>query len=270
MDNLKNLMARIEARIRANEKEKYKPNDENNASKSHSLEDNSVTKSNALARSYYRFGLVEKRVMEALISQLNPQSYPAQLQQMTLKATDYAKTFQVPQKHAYEHIKNAVDALLHKVITVIEAKKVRKLNLTSGAIYEEKKGLIAVTFNPLIVPELLGLKNKFTKYPLKNTANFKSSYTWRFYELLVSWAQDPKLTDGFLAGWFTVTVIELRNILGVPPSYQWHDFKRQVLNVATKEILEKNSIQTEIEQIKTGRKITHLKFTFADIGKNSH
>ena len=34
--------------------------------------DNSVTKSNALARAYYRFGLVEKRCMEALISKLNP------------------------------------------------------------------------------------------------------------------------------------------------------------------------------------------------------
>jgi hypothetical protein len=38
----------------------------------HQLDENTVTKSNALARPYYRFGLVEKRVMESSISMLNP------------------------------------------------------------------------------------------------------------------------------------------------------------------------------------------------------
>lgn len=36
------------------------------------LTDNSVTKSNALSRAYYRFSIGEKRVMEALISRLHP------------------------------------------------------------------------------------------------------------------------------------------------------------------------------------------------------
>jgi len=260
MSNLKNLMAQIEARAKAAEKEKHKPN-ENQVG---SLEENSVTKSNALARAYYRFGLVEKRVMEALISNLNPQIHPTQLQPITLKAVDYAKTFNVSEKHAYEHIGGAVDALLHRVITVIESNKIRKLNLTSEAIYEEKKGSITVTFSPLVVPHLVGLKRKFTKYPLKISANFKSSYTWRLYELLISWAQDPKLTDGILAGWFPVEVSELRKMLGVPSSYSWWMFSERVMNVAKKELLNKANIELEIETIKTGRKITHIKFTFAE------
>lgn len=258
--SLRQLMAGIEARAKLEEEEKYKPN-ENSAS----LEENTVTKSNALARAYYRFGLVEKRVMEALISKLNPQLSTHKLQPIQLNASDYAKAFNVSPKHAYEQLTDAIDALLHRVIVVRETDRLRKLNLTTEAVYEETKGTITVTFSPLVTPHLIGLKKKFTKYPLQATVNFRSSYSWRIYELLVSWAKDPKLTGGILAGWFTVKVDELREMLGVPNSYQWNDLRRKVLHVATEELKSKAQISLGIERIKSARKITHLKFTFAQM-----
>lgn len=266
MSNLPQMIARIEARVRIKEKEKHKPNV---SSESRALLDNTVTKSNALVRAYYRFGLVEKRVMEALISQLNPQIHPSKLQPIQLKAIDYAKAFNITEKNAYEHISSAVDALLHRVIRVAEMNKIRKLNLTSEAVYEEGIGVITVTFSNLVVPHLLGLKNNFTKYPLKSSVNFKSSYTWRIYELLVSWAQDPKFTEGLFIGWCTIKVLELRKMLGVPISYRWSDFQRQVLDVSKTELLNNANIEIQIERIKTGKKITHLKFIFAEKEKTA-
>lgn len=262
MNALMRLMSKIEMRIKSAHKEKDLPNDQKDA---RDLRGNSVTKSNALARGYYRFTLVEKRVMEALISQLNPQSSDTQLQKLELKALDYSKAFGVSEKNAYDHIESAVKGLMHKVFSVENPKGREDFTLMSNAKYLTGEGRISCSFNSYVTPHLTGLRQRFSKYSLQITSNFKSSYSWRVYEILVSWAQDPKLTDGLLAGWCTVEVDDLRKMLGVPNSYPWAVFEKRVLDVAKLELAEKANIVLEVERIKTGRKITHLKLTFAEM-----
>jgi len=266
MDSLKQMVDKIEAISRAKDREKNKPNE---IVEGRDLTENSVTKSNSLARSYYRFNLVEKRVMEVLISQLNPMSQDTfQLQKLELKATDYAKTFGVSEKHAYEQIESAVSGLMGRVLSVAHPKGREEFTLMSNAQYIAGEGRITCSFNSYLNKHLVGLRGKltnYTKYPLKITANLKSSYAWRMYELLVSWAEDPKYTGGILAGWCTIEVEELRNMLGVPKSYQWCHFQEQVLDVAKAELKEHANIEIEIERSKTGKKITKLKFIFAEM-----
>jgi len=261
MSDLEVSLARIKANI---EKRTANKNTVANADVNYDITNNSVTKSHALSRAYYRFGLVEKRCMEALVSKLNPMRSD-NIQEIELKASDYAKAFGVSEKHAYEHIASAADALLNRVIIVNEdGGKVRKMTLTAQAVYEEKAGKVTVMFNPLIVPHLVGLRKQFSSYPLKSSVSFTSSYTWRFFELLVSWGQKKEDTGGVFAGWFTVPVDELRGMLGTPESYVWGMFEQRVLNVATAELLEKANINVSITRQKTGRKITHLKIEFIE------
>jgi plasmid replication initiation protein len=263
MSDMEVSLARIKANI---EKRTANKNTVANADVNYDITNNSVTKSHALSRAYYRFGLVEKRCMEALVSKLNPMRSD-NIQEIELKASDYAKAFGVSEKHAYEHIASAADALLNRVIIVNEdGGKVRKMTLTAQAVYEEKAGKVTVMFNPLIVPHLVGLRKQFSSYPLKSSVSFTSSYTWRFFELLVSWAQKKEDTCGVFAGWFTVPVDELRGMLGTPESYVWGMFEQRVLNVATAELLEKANINVSITRQKTGRKITHLKIEFIEKG----
>ena len=158
---------------------------------------------------------------------------------------------------------------MHRVFSVAHPKGREEFTLMSNAQYLKGEGRISCSFNSYVVPHLIGLQNKFTTYPLGSTVDFKSSYTWRIYEVLVSWAKDRKDTDGILAGWFTTEIVELRQMLGVPNSYRWSDFKRQVLDTAKAELLEKANIELEIQYVKTGRKISHLKFTFAEIKQGS-
>ena len=256
MDKLKQMMAKIEARSRNKENG---DNKQNQTQEGRDLSLNSVSKSNTLARSYYRFNLVEKRVMEALISQLNPVSKDTfQLQKLELKAVDYAKTFGISEKHAYEQIESAVSGLMGRVFSIPIKDGREEFTLMSNAQYLRGEGKITCSFNLYITNHLVGLRQQFTKYPLKLAANFKSSYTWRIYELIVSWAKDTKLTGGLLAGWHTFEVDDLREMLGIPKSYQWCHIKTQVLDIAVSELKE-----TLIEKIKTGKKITNLKFIFA-------
>lgn len=266
MSELKKMLDKIELLAKIQDKEKNKPNE---IIEGRDLTENSVTKSNSLARSYYRFNLVEKRVMETLISQLNPTSTDTfQLQKLELKAIDYAKTFKVSEKNAYEHIESAISGLMGRVFSIEIPKGREEFTLMSNAQYLAGEGRITCSFNSYLNKHLVGLRGKltpYTKYPLIITSNFKSSYTWRMYEIFVSWAKDPKLTNGKLAGWCEIDVDELRLMLGVPASYKWHDFQRQVLDVAKKELKEKANIEIEIEKIKNSRKISKLKFFFAEI-----
>lgn len=261
MEDLEVKLARLKAGI---EKRTVNKNTLANADPSYDISNNSVTKSNALSRAYYRFGLVEKRCMEALIGKLNPVRSD-NIQEIELRAVDYASVYKVSEKIAYRDLTSAVDALLNRVIVVNEDNgKIRKMTLTAEALYQEKLGRITVVFNPRIVPHLIGLRNKFSSYPLKAAVEFSSSYTWRFYELMVSWAQNKEDTGGVFAGWFTVPVDELRQMLGLPESYAWNMFERRVLDVVKAELLEKSSIDMNITRQKTGRKITHLKIEFME------
>jgi plasmid replication initiation protein len=234
----------------------------------HDIADNSITKSHALSRAYYRVGLVEKRCMEALISKLNPLRSDNKIQEVELSALEYAKAYNVSTNTAYRDLSNAIHSLMSETITADRPNgKPGRIEFTimSKAEYKDDEGKVVCAYNPYLLPYLLKLSSKFSSYPLKNAADFSSSYTWRFYEILVSWAQDKKQTNGRLMGWINrQSVDELREMLGVPASYTWKNFEQQVLNMAKNELLEKAHIAVFFERIKTNRKITHLNIKFIE------
>ena len=210
------------------------------ADPAHDVKKNSVTKSNALVRAYYRFGLVEKRIMETLVSHLHPLRTDNQFQEIELTALTYSQAFSVNEKIAYRDLEKAVTGLMKRVISVsgegIDDDRI-EFTLMARARYRKQQGKIICTFNPLVVPHLVGMTKKFTKYPLSQAVEFSSSYTWRFYELLMSWAKPKSETNGLIAGWLTVEVAELRDMLGVPASYRWGRFQEMVLDVAQAELI---------------------------------
>jgi plasmid replication initiation protein len=266
MDDLNEMLACI-ARTQATQEKKTKnTNIVAHEDPRHELTENSVTKSNALCRAYYRFGLVEKRCMEAMISKLNPLRSD-NVQEIELSALEYANTFKVSEKLAYRDLASAVHGMMRQVITTEEPGKTKpkrvEFTLMAKAEYVEDEGRVLCIFNPLIVPHLMNLRGKMHgKYLLAIAANFSSSYTWRFYELLVSWSEDEKKTGGVFRGWLAVSVDDLRKMLGVPDSYKWNDFYKRALDVAITELKEKAGISVEVIIKKTSRKITSLKIKF--------
>ena len=238
------------------------------ADESHDVADNSVTKSHALSRAYYRFGLVEKRCMEALISKLHPLRSDNQYQEIELSAIEYSRAYGVSEKIAYRDLANAVDTMMHRVITTDRAenkKGKRVFTLMSAAEYKTDEGKISCEFNHHIIPHLIGMRERFSSYPLRKAVDFSSSYTWRFYEVLVSWAQPRSVSGGRFVGWIDrQSVEELREMLGVPNSYNWGQFKKRVLDTMKLELMQKANIYFEFKEVKTSRKITHLNIKFME------
>lgn len=259
-----NALEKTLAGIRANIESK---NDNSNVEheETRDIADNSVTKSNALARAYYRFSLAEKRVMESAISKLHPMrtDNPSEIK---LSATEYSKAYGISASVAYRQLAKVSNSLQTKKISIEIPTQRKRISyvLVPTVTYEDKAGCVTLGFHHDLLPHLTGLRKHFTAYSLKKTVNFKSSYTWRFYELLMSWAQPKNEANGLLIGWITIEVEELRKIMGIPDSYQWHQFNKRALEVATKELKEKASIHVKIEQQKTVRTISHLKIEFIE------
>jgi len=252
-------LAKIQKRIEAKQANKNKAE-----AGTRDLTDNSVTKSNALSRAYYRLTISEKRVMEALISRLHPIRSDNQLQDIELTAVDYAKAYDLDPSNSYSELSSAADGLITKIIQTTQGDDLIKNPLMVEARYKEYEGRIVCTLNPRIVPHLIGLRDRFSSYPLAKAVNFKSSYTWRFYEILVSWAQPKAETEGRFMGWFEVETIELRKMLGVPDSYKHGIFNKRVLEHVTAELYEKSNIILKLKPKKTSRKITSYSITFME------
>lgn len=259
---LSSRMASLRAKI---EKQSREEHEVIQADSRHEITDNVVTKSNALCRAYYRYSIVSKRCMEAMISQLDSRIADAErLQEVRLSAVEYAKAYGVDAKIAYRDLESSVEKLMHEVITVHEGTKKIQYTLMSRAEYSEGEGEIIAHFNPLITRHLVGLREKFASYPLIEAVNFKSSYTWRFYELMVSWAQDKRKTGGLLAGWFTVEVEEFRQMMGAPKTMNFGMVRERIIERSQLELKETASIHLGAEYVKKGRKITHIKFEFLE------
>jgi len=126
------------------------------------------------------------------------------------------------------------------------------ISLLSSAEYH-KDGKIELEFSPKLKPYLLQLKENFTKYQLENVLSLSSFYAIRIYELCKQYETIKERT---------IEIKELKEILDIKAkSYSiYNRFKTKVLDIAEREINEKTDINISVEEIKTGRKVTSIKF----------
>lgn len=102
-----------------------------------------------------------------------------------------------------------------------------------------------------LLNHILNLGN-YTKFDLIDFVNLRSSYCKNMFRLLKQWESVRKKE-------FLVT--ELRELLKIPDSYRMSEIDKYILKPVMKE-LPKYFTNLKIEKIKTGRKITQLKFTW--------
>jgi len=154
----------------------------------------------------------------------------------------------------YKVIKNSLQRLMSRVITIETEKGFELYQWFAKAKYNKGDEYIEVQFHPDLKPYLLELKKRFTKIPLKQILQLRSKYAIRLYELL------RRYTD---TGFRTDYLLELREKLGVEKKEytRFFDFERFVLKPAIKEINEKTDLEVSYKKKKTGRKITHIEFT---------
>lgn len=119
--------------------------------------------------------------------------------------------------------------------------------LSNIKIYKNT-GKVTLEFDDELIPCLLQLKSRFTRYELRNTLYLKNKYSIRVYELL-------KQLQNIKSGKFTIE--ELKNLLMLEKGQysRLYDFERFILKSSMEEINEYTDLDVSYEKNKNGRKV---------------
>lgn len=218
-----------------------------------------VYKSNALVEASYRLSVYEQRIILACIAQVRRDEPLTDQQLYAVSAQQIADMTGTQLGTTYQNLKAASERLYRREVTLHEAPngkgKVRLTRWVQTVEYREAEGLVALRFGTDMVPYLSQLSAQFTRYALADVAKMDSAYGIRLYELLCQWRD---------AGEREVSIEWLREAFQLEGKYPAiKDFKLRVLDPAVAQINEHSPLQVSWTQRKTGRRVTHLAFTFA-------
>ena len=150
-----------------------------------------------------------------------------------------------------ERVAELFDSLIVKYISVSTLDDEKRYSIFDTLSYSRKKELYTVKFSSEMKRFFLKLK-PFTKGYLSDIFKLQSAYTKKIYLLCAQWQK---------AGSFTIKVDKLMSDLQVSDTFKsYGDFKRKVLKVAEKNMLEKSSIYFELQEKKDGKRVDELIF----------
>lgn len=221
-----------------------------------------VVKSNALINAMVDMSLQANRFLAFAISLVDRGAdlAPGVPLELEIPVAEFATTFNIPKTYVYKEIEVLADQLQRKIITLqpdqtTTGRRV-KLGLITTQEYMDSEGRVWLTFHKDIVPHVLGLREQFTRYRIKDVYQFTSVHTWRMYEALKQYE---------LIGKREIELDELKRLTNTVGKYpRPTDFKRFVVDTAIEEINTKSGIMTQYEQKKRGRRITGFLFIIRD------
>ena len=138
---------------------------------------------------------------------------------------------------------------------------------------DKKNDLLEFRFDASMKPHYLQLKNNFVTLEKNKYLDFTSMYTVKFYEYI---KYNYQLFERYknnayrefevdleeFTKQFASTFNHKKGVFEVPKSYKsYSDFRKKVLEVAQKELKEKNDIYFEFEEIKVNRAVKRLLIT---------
>lgn len=226
--------------------------------KSADLSNRNVVISNYITRSAQTLNLVEKRILMAGIAKLGGVNG-----EIKLSAQEYADTYGVDIRTAYNELKGAVSTLMKRTLSwqITDGKKIgtRTTIWVQGYDYFKDEGLVKFRFSEYIFPFLFELQQEFTKYQLQQAAALRSIYSWRLLEMF---EQMKNKADG--SGWLSMPIEEFWHAMEATESYKSNFglLRKWVIEPAIKELIEKDNWLIEWEARKRGRKVVTLLFKF--------
>ncbi len=222
-----------------------------------------VVKDNVLINASYNLELTEQRLM--LLAIINARAMGQGITsdiKLEIRASDYAKHFNVSIDASYKALKDAVNNLFNRQFSYIaEYKRTGKTGIVrsrwvSRVFYVDELAILEITFAPDVVPLITRLEQHFTSYQLEQVTHLSSKYAIRLYELLIAWRNVGKTPQ--------LTLAEFRAKIGVEDIeyVAMNDFKKRVLEPSIAQINAHTDITVSYEQHKAGRTITGFSFTF--------
>jgi plasmid replication initiation protein len=222
-----------------------------------------VCKSNALVEASYRLSVAEQRIILACISQIRRDQQITDEVLYSVSATEIVGLTGTRSKTTYEELAKAAQRLKRREVRLFEEPngrgrkpRVMVTGWVQTIVYIEEEGRVELRFTKDMLPYLSELTEQFTRYALADVAKMTSAYAIRLYELLIQWRG---------AGERVIELDWLRDALQLEGRYSnIRDLKRRVLEPAAAQINELSPLRVKWDQRKTGRRVTHIVFSFGE------
>lgn len=213
------------------------------------MENDLVVKANKLIEARYDLSLNEQKIILYAVSKLDREKEDFNI--LSLDIRDFFKLLGTT-KERYSEIRETVRELRKKEVIINTDDGEIITGWLSSIYYKKNKGIIELEFSKNLVPYLLQLREKFTRYQIKNILYLSNKHSIRIYELLKQYERIGKRT---------FTVDELKKVLMLEGQYKRFDnFELRVLKPTMEEINDYTDIKISYDKIKKGRSINSIKY----------
>jgi plasmid replication initiation protein len=245
----------------------FKPDEEENEAVILKYDDNrQVAMSNELARAHQGLILIEKRVVALGLSKIDSRYFvdPRIRSNFSTEITaqEYSQIYGISMPAAYIELQTAARKLYERNVRfyfkVSNSKNEAEINVRwlTQAIYYKGEGRIEIWWNPRIIDHITGLRAKFTTYKLMLAQNFKSIYSWRLFELLMTFFSTKVANYPIEEFWYAMEVTEKQKA-------NFGYIRRRIIEPAIKEITEKSHFKIAYTTTKRGKRITSINFKYS-------
>lgn len=222
-----------------------------------------IVKSNHIISASYELSVLEQRIILTCISKIgrngekitDDQLYSVSIDNLIALCGTNSKSIYTELAEAAKRLYERSIVVLHEPDGTKRVEREQRFRWVQRVDYIKNEGRIELRFSKDILPYLTSLSERFTRYSLSDVAKMSSSYAIRLFELLIQYGS---------AGMREVELDQLRQWFMLEKKYSSiKDFKKWVLDPAIEQINEHSPISVSWSQRKTGRKVTHLQFTFS-------
>lgn len=209
-----------------------------------------VVKANDLIEARYNLNLNEQKIILYAVGKLdrNKESFNV----LELRTKEFIELLGTSE-FRYTEVRTIVKGLMQKQLSIETDEIDLVVNWVSSIKYIKDTGIIELEFSDNLVPYLLQLKAKFTRYQLKNILYLKNKYSIRIYELLKQYETIGKRN---------FTLDQFKEHLMIVDKYKdFRNLEKRILEVSQREINEHTDIYISYTKNKKGRSIDSITFT---------
>lgn len=215
--------------------------------------DYKVIKSNEIIqKARYDLNITELKIFAFILSKVKPTDKAGQEYDFSIK--EYCQIVGIDHKNGgnYKQVKQTLKNLRDKSFWLVDEKgEHTTVGWLEKAKVQPKSGKFKVKLDEDIQKYVVGLFDNYTQYSLISTLPMKSSYSFRLFELLKSYAFQKE---------HTFDIDDLKTKLAATHYSNFKDFRKKTIEIAVKEINEYTEIETSWEPIYNGRKVESIRF----------
>jgi plasmid replication initiation protein len=222
-----------------------------------------VTQANQIVEASYKLTLAEKRLVLLVLTKIDSHpDKPAALPETLIEvcACDVVEHIKLPQKKAYEMLKEASERLAERWV-IIDRPDPRNPKLKQTRTrwvytvnYIPDDGKLQLRLSVDILPYLTHLAGEFVRYRINQVSAMSSVYAIRLYELLVQWLKE---------GEREVEIEWLIEKFEIPESYRkMSNLKKRVIDPAIDQVNTHSNLNVTYTQRKRGRSVVSFIFEF--------